>query len=243
MSQGVKSAKTVRISRRRRVREELQEMILRGFIRPGQKLAQHTLARKFGVSQGVVREALLQLHALGLAEMSGKSGMAVAKLGIATLLDAFAVREAHEGMIVRLCCQRASRMEAQQLAQMAQDIHDLGVAGKRNQMFELDKAFHLRMLDICGNTLLRRLAEQYQVMSTMLRLSRDLATVRDEHLRIARAIEDGRPDDAELAVREHVRQTKAAVEEIWQAGRSVPGALRGIIPAALLEPGPTLSSQ
>ena len=105
-------------------------------------------------------------------------------------------------------------------------------------MFEFDKAFHLRMLDICGNTLLRRLAEQYQVMSTMLRLHRDLAAVRDEHLRVARAIEDGRADDAEQAIREHVRQTRSAVEEAWQAGREVPGELRGIIPAALLEPGP-----
>ena len=223
-----------RPTQRQRVRDALKRMILRGRFRPGQKLAQHILAARFGVSQGVVREALLELRELGLVQPVGKSGLSVSRLGFVTLMEAFDVREAMEGMIARLCSQRASRDEARELIAMAHDIHALAVAGRRKAKLELDKGLHTRLLQMCGNAMFQRLAEQYLVMNTLLRVRRDFEVVRDEHLASARAIVAGQADQAEAAVRLHVRNTKLAVQAAFHEGGSSPDSLKRIIPPALL---------
>src|SRR3954468_5844451 len=88
---------------RHHVREKLQGMILSGERRPGSKLRQQELAEHFQVAQGVVREALLELQAYGLVETIDRRGMFVTQLDEGKLLEAFEVREMHEGLAARLC--------------------------------------------------------------------------------------------------------------------------------------------
>src|SRR3954468_10733826 len=82
---------------RHHIRENLQQMILSGERRPGSKLRQQELAELFGVAQGVVREALLELQAYGLVETIDNRGIFVSRLDKEKLLEAFDVRAVHEG--------------------------------------------------------------------------------------------------------------------------------------------------
>jgi len=94
---------------RHQVREGLQDMILSGERLPGAKLVQQQLAKRFGVAQGVVREALLELQAYGLVQTVDNRGIFVSKLSFRTLLDSLEIREIHEGLAAHLCCERTSR--------------------------------------------------------------------------------------------------------------------------------------
>src|SRR6185312_16264516 len=51
-----------------RVRELLEEAILEGELKPGERLRAEALAQRFGTSRTPVREALLQLEGQGLIE-------------------------------------------------------------------------------------------------------------------------------------------------------------------------------
>ena len=51
------------------------------------------------------------------------------------------------------------------------------------------------------------------ILGKFVRADRDPAVVRDEHLAILRAIEEGRTDDAEHVVRRHVAAARLAVEK------------------------------
>ena len=93
---------------RHRVRDSIQQMILSGERHPGSKLRQQELAEHFGVAQGVVREALLELQGFGLVETIDNRGIYVSQLDRARLLEAFHVREMHEGLAARLCCERVA---------------------------------------------------------------------------------------------------------------------------------------
>ena len=92
---------------RGRVREDVRKMILTGKLKPGSRLTQQHLAKKFGVAQSVVRESLLELQASGLVRSVDNLGIFVSDLDEATLIHAYHVREMIEGLAARLCCERA----------------------------------------------------------------------------------------------------------------------------------------
>jgi len=206
--------------RRHEVRENLQEMILTGEQKPGSKLLQQELATRFGVAQGVVREALLELQAHGLVETIDNRGIFVTGLSPEKIIEAFQVREIHEGLAVRLCCERAARSDLRPLEEMAGQICSLGTARKLDAMSRLDREFHARLIQLSRHSMLIRLAENYRVLGKFVHANRAPKIVREEHLAILGAIERGAADDAERLVRAHVAAARVEVERKLASGRS-----------------------
>lgn len=207
---------------RHQVRENLQQMILSGERPSGSKLRQQELAERFGVAQGVVREALLELQAYGLVETIDRRGVFVSRLDHAKTLEAFEVREAHERVAVRLCCERASRAELRELMRLTQDIYATGMAEKLDEMASLDRELHSRLIHLSGNSMLIRLAENYRILGKFVRAHRDIETVRDEHLAVLQSIADGDADRAEILIRQHVSAARAVVETQMANGEFAP---------------------
>ncbi len=222
MPQDKSAAVRRRMVARHEIRESLQEMILNGERRPGTKLIQQQLAKRFGVAQGVIREALLELQVYGLVETVDNRGMFVSKLNTRTLLGSFDVREVHEALAARLCCERITRLEIRELTAMANEMFTLAQQGKLMDMAGLDREFHQRLIRISGNTMLIRLAGNYRLLGKAMQISRDAREVRDEHLAILKAIEEGRADDAERLMKVHIRTAKNSVERELAAGTFVP---------------------
>src|SRR3954452_351012 len=148
---------------RHQIRESVQQMILSGERQPGSKLRQQELAEHFGVAQGVVREALLELAAYGLVEIIDNRGVYVSKIDKNRLLESFEVRAVHEGLAARLCCDRATRAELRMLAEMVEQMYKLGKGKKWEEMSSLDRQFHSRITELSGNSMLIRLAHNYRV--------------------------------------------------------------------------------
>src|SRR3954471_1641355 len=96
---------------RGRVREDIRRMILSGELKPGTRLTQQHLAKRFGVAQSVVRESLLELQASGLVRSVDNLGIFVSDLDTHSLIHAYHVREVLEGLAARVCCERASRAD------------------------------------------------------------------------------------------------------------------------------------
>lgn len=216
-----------RMVSRHQVRDSLQRMILAGERPPGTKLVQQQLAKRFGVAQGVVREALLELQAFGLVETIDNRGIFVSELSVKKLLDSFDVREIHEGLAARLCCERMNRMELRELARMADEMHALARQGKLMEMATMDREFHRRVINASENSMLIRLADNYRLLGKVMQMSRDPDEVRAEHLAILKAIEDGRADDAENLMRGHIRTAKQSLESQIAEGTFVPHWLSG----------------
>lgn len=207
---------------RHRVCMELERLILAGTLRPGQKLKQQQLAQQFGVALGVLRESLLELKAAGLVDVIDNVGMFVAELDDRRVLEAFEIREVHEGLAARLCCERVSRENLRELEAMVAEIYSLAGQGKTELAAELDRRFHHRILEIAGNQMLERLTGSFRVLTLVLGMSDDVPIVRDAHAGIVAAIADNRPEDAERLMREHVRSARALIVEQMRAGTFSP---------------------
>jgi DNA-binding GntR family transcriptional regulator len=207
---------------RQRVREGIRRLILSGKMTPGSRLAQQHLARQFGVAQSVVRESLLELQFSGLVEMIDNLGIFVGDLDTDTLLQAYQVREMLEGLAARGCCERASRVDLRELAEMAQEVHRLGETGANAERGVLDRRFHLRTIEICRNEVLGRLIEACHALSMTVQASRPHDVIRTEHLLIVQAIENNLPDEAERLARLHVAGAREAVRQQILAGTFTP---------------------
>jgi len=61
------------------LRDAIEEEIARGAFAPGEHLDEVELARRYGVSRTPVREALMQLSAIGLVVSRPRRGVVVAR--------------------------------------------------------------------------------------------------------------------------------------------------------------------
>lgn len=207
---------------RGRVREDIRRCILAGEFKPGERLTQQLLAKRFGVAQSVVRESLLELQLSGLVRSVDNLGIFVSELDTARLLDAYCVREMFEGLAARICCERVSRADIRELNDMAERIYQVGASDKARERGVLDRQFHHRMIVISQNSVMAQLTEAYHVLGMVVQALRPNDEIRAEHLAIVRAIEKNKPDDAERAARMHVSGTRRAIEEQIRQGKFEP---------------------
>jgi len=205
-----------------RVREDVRRLILSGELRPGTRLTQQQLAKRFGVAQSVIRESLLELQFSGLVESVDNLGIFVSDLDTDMLLQAYEVREVLEGMAARLCCETASRNDIKQLMDQAERIDQLGQAGQLVERGSLDRAFHHKTILISGNPILTNLTDSYQMLNMVVQLTRDHEQVFREHTAIVKAIEAGDADAAERAARDHVAGLRQYIQKLIADGKFEP---------------------
>jgi DNA-binding GntR family transcriptional regulator len=219
---------------RHRVRDGIQQLILCGEYRAGQRLRQQELAARFDVAQGVVREALLELQFCGLVQAIDNLGMSVSGLEIRDLFDAYEIREVLEGLAARLCCEHASRADLRELRELAARVRMLGERGDVEAMGAADRHFHHQTIVASQNQLLAKFTAGYRVLGMFVRADRKRQVVDAEHLAIVRAIEANDPDRAETLARRHVAASREAIAQQVREGGFVPAFVKDAkdVPAA-----------
>eukprot|EP01030_Chromulinospumella_sphaerica_P033266 gene33266-34111_t len=95
------------------LREEIEEMIAVGTLKPGQHLDETELAARFGVSRTPIRETLIQLASMGLVVIRPRRGAIVAELGPQQLVEMFEMMSELEATCGRLAARRMTREEQQ----------------------------------------------------------------------------------------------------------------------------------
>ena len=86
---------------RREIRTYIQRQIAQGVYRPGDRIVETQLAREMNVSQAPVREALLELAAMGLVEERPYSGTFVRHLKASDIEDIYNTRAFLDEMCIR----------------------------------------------------------------------------------------------------------------------------------------------
>jgi len=210
---------------RHEVRRVLRQRILEGQCRAGTKLVQGKLAKDFGVSIGVVREALLELQAWGLVETKDNHGVTVRGWNIERLLESYDIREMLEGLSARLCCGHLDSSSHDQLHQLAEQILQANEKDDWDTSCRLDREFHHQILQLSGNRTLLRLTDCYLFLGKMMWWGRP-GTIPGEtyraHLEIIDAIHLNHPDQAERVAREHVAIARRSIAELDSKGEFEP---------------------
>lgn len=139
----------------------LREMILRGELPGGQRVAEIPIAKRLGVSRTPVREALTVLAQEGLLGIAGKRGYQVMAFGAKEIEDAVDLRGILEGTAARLVAEAGPEPD---LLQELDECLTAGakIVGSRQygvdddiRWAEMNGRFHRSIVQACGNRALQ----------------------------------------------------------------------------------------
>src|ERR1035437_1751612 len=116
------------------VHDALRECIVRGLLRPGIRLSEGALARRFVVSRTPVREALLRLETERLVERRGRGGLVVGEVSQSEILEVYAVREALDALTARLAAESATAARLAAAQWLNQQFRQAGAEGDYAKM-------------------------------------------------------------------------------------------------------------
>jgi DNA-binding GntR family transcriptional regulator len=201
---------------------EIQNRIMTGDLPPGTKLRQEALAAAFGVSRTPVREALRQLHAIGILDAEPRRGAVVRGPSPRDIREAYLVRAELEGLAAELAAELITDEQLAQLRDAAalfrstvqrftgRNSAELPAPAETNWPAAND-LFHGVILEAAGNRRLRQLVEHLHrtfprnlTWSALSESSRLLHRNAEEHDRILAEIERGDSAAARDAMHRHV---------------------------------------
>ena len=120
----------------------LREAILKGELKPGERLMEMHLATKLGVSRTPIREAIRMLELEGLAVTIPRKGAQVAKMTEKDLQDVLEVRDALDELAVACACKRMTKEQLVQLKEAMKLFEDATKTDDVRTIVETDEAFH-----------------------------------------------------------------------------------------------------
>jgi DNA-binding GntR family transcriptional regulator len=103
-------------NRQNEIRAWIENEILEGHLRPGDRISEQELCQKFAVSRTPVREALLQLASVDLVEFRSRQGAMVLRISVRQIASMWEVMTSLEGLCAELAARRMQREEREALA-------------------------------------------------------------------------------------------------------------------------------
>ena len=121
----------------------LRQAILRGEVKPGERLMEIQLANKLGVSRTPICEAIRKLELEGLVIMIPRKGAEVADITEKSLRDVLEVRKALEELAVQLACEKITQEELEELEKAGENFKKVLKKSKDiTEVAEADVRFH-----------------------------------------------------------------------------------------------------
>jgi DNA-binding GntR family transcriptional regulator len=199
-----------------RVRDLLEEAILEGELKPGERLRAEALAQRFGTSRTPIREALLQLAGQGLVEVEPNRGAVVRAFDRDDLLDLYNVRALLEPAAAALAAKRISFKDCDRL----QRLCDVAETAPVDDRIDYNEQFHRIISEAARSP---RLAVAMRAASGIPRAFRNRfwqseAQRAESLLCHRRLVSACRARDAQLAeavMRMHILGAVAFLEETW----------------------------
>jgi DNA-binding GntR family transcriptional regulator len=193
-----------------RVQRLLHAEILSGKLAPGTRLIRRDLASRFKVSLSTISDALMRLEQDGIVLTERLYGSCVAPLTIEHVRGDQVLREALECQAARLCADNASRLQFEELREMAEQLDSAMEHINRHDTsgMNLHRRFHVRVAELTGcsqlaeevDRLWRRRMMLFNWISGMV-----LPVPANWHQTLVDALASRDPQRAEEAMREHVR--------------------------------------
>lgn len=197
--------------------DELAAMVIRGELKPGQRLVETEIAAQFEISRGPVRTALADLAQRGLAEEHGRRGLMVVEMTARDIRELYTVRMALEQAAIAELAKRTAGSLPTRLAALVDRLDEAARAGDHPTAVEADLAFHRELCAATGNG---RLLRAWESLADQIRLV--IGTLQDEeqavvtplyadHRLIFDALRAGTADVAKRLLDVHLVNTRDAM--------------------------------
>ena len=200
----------------------LRQAILKGELKPGERLMEIQLATKLGVSRTPVREAIRKLELEGLVLMVPRKGAEVAQITEKSMVDVLEIRRALEELAVRLACERMAPEGLEELKKAEERFEEVLGYEDITVVAGADVEFHDAIIHATDNQKLIQLLSQfreqmYRYRVEYLKREEFHPQVIKEHRDIIQTIEDHNKDEAAGYICNHIdRQVRAVTDTLRQ---------------------------
>jgi len=214
----------------------IREMILRGQLKPGQRVAETMLAEALSMSRTPIRQALPVLAKEGLLVESDTRGYQVRTFTQNDILDAIDLRGVLEGLAARRIAERGPSRGF--LREMRSCLGSGDEIFRKRYLVDTDEAaygdmngrFHALILEEAANSILsgaliRNASIPFASAEAIAFDATDLQTMFDalhfahqQHHAVCEALEARQSMRVEFLMREHVNTVKRSINMLEQAG-------------------------
>jgi DNA-binding GntR family transcriptional regulator len=172
------------------------------------RLDERQLAQDFGVSRTPVREAMAQLEREGFVRSVPRRGVYVVRKTKREVIEMITAWAALESMAARLITETARDQDIAELRRMFARFDGETLHARLDEYSEVNIAFHQAIIELSGNQVLIRLAENLFTHMRMIRgqtIGEDDRADRSihDHMNIIQALEARDTARAEDLVRQH----------------------------------------
>jgi GntR family transcriptional regulator of vanillate catabolism len=201
----------------------IRDLVLKGTLKPGDRISELSLVGRIGVSRTPVRAAMLRLAEEGLLEPIRSGGFAVKAFSDREVRESIEIRGVLEGLAARLAAERGVSSTA--LAPLRRCLAELdevvGQTGASVEAFSdyvaLNARFHALLVELADSRPVERQIERaitlpfaspsafVMAQSTMPEARTILTIAQDHHRCVLDAIEQREGARAESLMREHSR--------------------------------------
>ncbi|MBM3358268.1 MAG: phosphonate utilization associated transcriptional regulator [Betaproteobacteria bacterium] len=202
------------------VQEEIERMILSGEIATGEWLNESSLAQRFGLSRGPVREAFRALGESGLVRIVKNQGVFVREVSVVEADQIYDLREALDELVGRKVAATATRDQIKILHELLDEMDTATGANDVTRYHTLNLRFHDLLVESTANAKLiityRRLIKELHLFRLRgLAQFGGLRNSNEEHRMIVKAIELKDAETAGRALKAHVVKSRDRMHKAY----------------------------
>jgi DNA-binding GntR family transcriptional regulator len=200
----------------------LIDQIMKGELKPGQRVEEQAVASQFKASRTPVRDALRQLAGSGFVEFRPHRGAMVTNVDLRQMGEMFEALEELEALCAKLAAQRMKDLERRHLEQLVQR-QQAAIASKDERLYwQLNDQFHELIYRGADNRSILQLTDNMRSRLMPFRVfmfarGHRMQAAYVEHQAVLKAIVEHDADSAYLAMRQHVASSNARVMSFLQA--------------------------
>ena len=127
------------------VYERLRQDIVKGKLKPGQKIVMRELAKELGLSETPIREAIRRLESEGYLRFTPHMGALVSELDEQELVEIFLIRIELEALATRLAAPSLTDKDIDFLKRKNREMETTRQKGAYENLGGLNREFHLRI--------------------------------------------------------------------------------------------------
>ena len=152
---------------RHTVRMRIEEAIVQGMFKGGEKLNEVELSRALGVSRGLVREALRELETSGVLISVPYRGTFVKEWTPRSVWELYTLRATLEEFAVELAVERGRDEDIEELTELVESMKEAARQNDAAELVAIDLQFHERLHQMTGH---RLLVQQLQSLAGQTRI-------------------------------------------------------------------------
>jgi DNA-binding GntR family transcriptional regulator len=147
----------------------LEEEIIFGRLKPGERLREEALLERFGHSRHFIRAALARLEKMGIVVRARNVGAAVRAFSIAEVEEVYEVREIVQRQAALRLRLPAAPADIARIEAIHADYVRCVEGGDLRGIHTNNDRFHIAIFELCGNAYLLALVRQYMDLTYVIR--------------------------------------------------------------------------